>query len=120
VEEVVSVTSQADANQVVILPSTEVVYAITLTELEGGGYEGWVNMSIPDWGSMQALFSEDNYTYEIHRDDPGEPVSKEPNQACPDAGITDERIWFPHWGDAQVKFSSETEDVIWFMFFKQV
>ena len=84
-----------------------------------GGYVGWVNMSVPDWGSTQAIFVGPGAEYELFRSEGMEPISKEVNLACPDTNHTDERIFFPHWDDAQVRFTSTDQSEVWFMFFKQ-
>ena len=118
VEAVQSVLTQADANQVVLTPTESTAYRVTLNEDPEGGYVGWVNMSIPDWGSSQAVFAEADVEYELFRSEGMDQLSFEENLSCPDAGITDERLFFPHWADAQARFHSPDKTEIWFMFFK--
>ncbi|GEM_PF-6204451 len=116
VTELIAPMTQADANQAIMMPSETTAYKITLNVNPDGGYIGWADMLLPDWGSTQAIFAGEGFEYELFRNDEIDPLSKGPNPACPE--LTDERVFFAHWNDAQVKFTSDDQFEIWFMYFK--
>ena len=100
----IAAASAAEAATASIVPDGSVVYQVTLPE----GAAGFIELQIPDWETVQAFFTTADIEYTVTvEDDSQVPFPREPNAACPDAGITDQRFGFPHWTPATVEFAAE-------------
>ncbi len=100
----VAATSAGDAATSPIVPDGQSVYQVSLPE----GAAGFIELQIPEWETTQVFFTDAAITYTISTEAEAQvPGAREPNAACPDAGISDQRIFFPHWTPATIEFSAE-------------
>lgn len=100
---IVAATSAAEAATATLVSDAQVVYQVTLPE----GAPGFVELQIPDWNTTQAFFTVADIEYTVTvMDNSQVPQPRQPDAACPDAGITDQRIFFPHWTPATIEFSA--------------
>jgi hypothetical protein len=100
---IVAAASAGEAATASLVADGQVVYQVTLPE----GAAGFVELQIPDWNTTQAFFTDAEIDYSISTMANAQmPGPREPNAACPDAGITDQRVFFPHWTPATLEFSA--------------
>ncbi|KIG12963.1 Endo-1,4-beta-xylanase A precursor [Enhygromyxa salina] len=99
----VAATSAAEAATATVVPDGQVVYTVTLPE----GAAGFVQLQIADWETTQAFFTTADIDYQITVESNSQVEQpREPAAACPNDGITDQRVFFPHWTPATIEFSA--------------
>jgi hypothetical protein len=100
---IIAAATAGEAATASLVADGQVVYQVTLPE----GAAGFVELQIPDWNTTQAFFTDEDIDYSISTMQNAQmPGPREPNAACPDAGITDQRVFFPHWTPATLEFSA--------------
>jgi hypothetical protein len=68
---------------------------------------GFVQLEIPAWETTQAFFTVQDIDYTVTTgNDVLNPGPRELVSLCPEAGITDQRIYFPHWTPAVIEFGA--------------
>lgn len=113
----VAATSAAEAATAPIVPNGQAVYQVTLPE----GAAGFIELQIPDWETTQAFFTNEDIDYTVTVESNSQvPGPREPDAACPEAGITDQRIFFPHWTPATIEFSATGPREIMLMVIEQL
>jgi hypothetical protein len=102
-ELLVAATSAGDAATAPVIADGQTMYMITLPE----GAAGFVELQIPDWETTQAFFTVQDIDYTITTEANAQtPGARDLVAACPDAGITDQRVFFPHWTPATIEFGA--------------
>ncbi|MFV8754049.1 hypothetical protein ACNOYE_26180 [Nannocystaceae bacterium ST9] len=100
---VIAAASAAEAATASLVPNDQTVYQVMLPE----GAAGFVELQIPDWNTTQAFFTVADIEYTVTVvDDSQVAQPRQADAVCPDAGITDQRIFFPHWTPATIEFSA--------------
>jgi hypothetical protein len=96
--------SAGEAATAPVLADGHTVYLVTLPE----GAAGFVELQIPDWETTQAFFTVQDIEYTITTEANAQtPGAREPVvDVCSDAGITDQRVFFPHWTPATIEFDA--------------
>ena len=96
-------TSAGEAATALVVADGMTMYTITLPE----GAAGFVELEIPDWETTQWFFTVPDIDYTIttmaNAQTPG---PREVVAACPDAGITGQSVFFPHWTPATIEFGA--------------
>jgi hypothetical protein len=96
-------TSAGEAATAPVVADGQTLYMVTLPE----GAPGFVELQIPDWETTQAFFTVQDIDYTITTDANAQmPGPRDPVAACPDAGLTDQRVFFPHWTPATIEFGA--------------
>ncbi|PRQ05710.1 hypothetical protein [Enhygromyxa salina] len=99
----IAATSAAEAATATIVPDPQVIYTVTLPE----GAAGFVQLQIADWETTQAFFTTAEIDYQVTVETNSQvPEPRGPAAACPEGGITDQRVFFPHWTPATIEFSA--------------
>jgi hypothetical protein len=115
-EALIAATSAAEAATASVVPDSQVVYTVTLPEAAAG----FIQLQIPDWETTQAFFTSGDIDYVITTDANAQVAQPGvPDAACPDAGIMDTRVFFPHWTPATIEFSAEGPREISLMIIQQ-
>jgi hypothetical protein len=101
---VVAALSPADAATAPIVPDPNSVYQVTLPDAASG----FLLLEIAGWGTVQDFFTTVDIEYTVTvENDSQYPYPRELDAACPDTGITQQRIGFPHWNPALIEFGAE-------------
>lgn len=101
---VVAALSPADAATAPIVPDPSSVYQVTLPE----GAPGFLLLEIAGWGTVQDFFTTVDIEYTVTVENDSQFLyPRELNATCPDSGITQQRIGFPHWNPALLEFGAE-------------
>lgn len=101
---VVAALSPADAATAPIVPDPSSVYQVTLPD----GASGFLLLEIAGWGTVQDFFTTIDIEYTVTVENGSQfPYPRELNAMCPDDGITQQRIGFPHWNPALIEFGAE-------------
>jgi hypothetical protein len=101
---VVAALSPADAATAPIVSDSISVYQVTLPEAA----PGFLLFEIAGWGTIQDFFTTVDIEYTVTTENDSQfPYPREPNAICPDSGITQQRIGFPHWNPALIEFGAE-------------
>lgn len=99
----VAALTAGEAATAPVVSDGQSVYMITLPE----GAPGFIELEIPDWETTQAFFTVADIEYTITTDaNAQEPGPREPVALCPEANITDQRVYFPHWTPATIEFGA--------------
>lgn len=106
-------TSSSEANTAVVVADEEGVWALQMPE----SGDGWFTIEIPDWMTVMRVFTEEGVEYEIIDSDPFTDILV--NGACPDEGISDQRVAFHEWGAYTVRVSEGAPETIWFAIAKE-
>lgn len=102
-QDVIAAASAGEAATSTIVPDGQVVYLVTLPE----GAAGYISLEIADWETTQAFMTVEDIDYTVTVESNSQvPQPREQNAACPEAGVTDQRIFFPHWTPATIEFSA--------------
>ncbi len=102
-EPVIAALTAGEAATATLVSGSDVVYLVTLPE----GAAGFVSLEIPEWETTQAFFTVADIDYTVTVVDNSLVAQpRQPDAACPEAGITDQRIYFPHWTPALIEFSA--------------
>jgi hypothetical protein len=101
---VVAASSPADAATAPIVSDSTSVYQVTLPEAA----PGFLLLEIAGWGTVQDFFTTVDIEYTVTVENDSQfPYPREINAMCPDSGITQQRIGFPHWNPALIEFGAE-------------
>ena len=101
---VIAAASPEDAATAPMVPDPAIIYDVSLPE----GSRGYLQLEIAGWGTIQAFYTSADIDYEVTTPEGEEfPYPREPLPACPESGITEQRIGFPHWSPATIEFGSE-------------
>lgn len=101
---VVAALSPADAATAPIVADPDSVYQVTLPD----GAPGFLLLEIAGWGTVQDFFTTVDIEYTVTVENDSQfPYPRELNAMCPDDGITQQRIGFPHWNPALIEFGAE-------------
>jgi hypothetical protein len=101
---IVAALSPADAATAPIIGDPSSVYQVTLPE----GAPGFLLLEIAGWGTVQDFFTTVDIEYMVTVESNSQfPYPRELDAACPDSGITQQRIGFPHWTPALIEFGAE-------------
>ena len=101
---VIAAASVGEAATAPIVPGPSTVYQITLPE----GAAGFVELQIADWETVQWFYTTADIDYSItteamqHVEEARVALA-----SCPDAGLTAQSVFFPHWTPATLEFSAE-------------
>jgi hypothetical protein len=102
-EMLLAAISAGDAATAPVVADGVTVYMITLPD----GAAGFVELEIPDWETTQWFFTVSDIEYTITTEANAQtPGPREPVTACPDAGITGQSVFFPHWTPATLEFGA--------------
>jgi hypothetical protein len=102
-EMLLAATSAGEAATAPVVADGVTMYIVTLPE----GAPGFVELQIPEWETTQAVFTAQDIDYTITTAANAQtPGPRELVAACPDAGITDQRVFFPHWTPATFEFGA--------------
>jgi hypothetical protein len=102
-EVLLAATSAGEAATAPVIADGQTMYMVTLPE----GAAGFVQLQIPDWETTQAFFTVQDIDYTITTEANAQvPAARELVSACLDAGITDQRVFFPHWTPATIEFGA--------------
>jgi hypothetical protein len=102
-EVLIAALSAGEAATAPVVANGQSVYMVTLPE----GAPGFVELEIPDWETTQAFFTVADIEYTITTEANAQmPGAREVVSLCPDAGITDQRVFFPHWTPATIEFGA--------------
>lgn len=103
--EVTAVSDIAEAGQVLLLPTATDAYLVTLPE----SGEGFLTLQVPEWAITLAAFLDYGTTLEVL--DPNWAteliLDRSWNGACPDTGLTDQRLKYHTWGSFTVRLIGE-------------
>lgn len=105
--------SSSEANTAVVVADDEGVWAL---EMPASG-DGWFTVEIPDWMTVMRVFTDEGVEYEIIGSDPFTDIMV--NGACPDAGISDQRVAFHEWGAYTVRITEGAPETVWFAIAKE-
>jgi hypothetical protein len=95
--------SAGDAATAPVVADGTTLFMITLPD----GAAGFVELEIPDWETTQWFFTVPDIEYTITTDANAQMLgSRELVSACPDAGITGQSVFFPHWTPATIEFGA--------------
>lgn len=112
-EELILGSSSSEANTAVVVADEEGVWSLQMPE----SGDGWFTIEIPDWMTVMRVFTESGVEYEIIDSDPFTDIMV--NGACPDQGISDQRVAFHEWGAYTVRVSEGAPETIWFAIAKE-
>ena len=108
-QEVIAAASVGEAATAPIVPGPSTVYQITLPE----GAAGFVELQIADWETVQWFYTTADIDYVITTEAMQHvPEARVPLASCPDAGLTAQSVFFPHWTPATLEFSAAGPRVI--------
>lgn len=106
---VIAAASVSEAATAPIVPGPSTVYQITLPE----GAPGFVELQIADWETVQWFYTTADIDYVITTEAMQHvPEARVPLASCPDAGLTAQSVFFPHWTPATLEFSATGPRVI--------
>lgn len=95
--------SAGDAATAPVIADGQTMYMVTLPE----GAAGFVELQIPDWETTQAFFTAQDIEYTITTEANAQmPGPREPVASCGELGLTDQRVFFPHWTPATIEFGA--------------
>lgn len=112
-DELILGSSSSEANTAVVVADEEGVWSLQMPE----SGDGWFTIEIPDWMTVMRVFTERGVEYEIIDSDPFTDIMV--NGACPDEGISDQRVAFHEWGAYTVRVSEGAPETIWFAIAKE-
>jgi hypothetical protein len=102
-EPLVAALSAGDAATAPVVADGMTSYIVTLP-MDAAGF---IQLEIPDWETTQAFFTVQDIDYTIttmaNAQTPG---PRDPVPACGELGITDQRVFFPHWTPATIEFGA--------------
>jgi hypothetical protein len=102
-EVLVAASSAGDAATAPVVADGMTVFTITLPD----GAPGFVQLEIPDWETTQWFFTVPDIEYTITTQANAQtPGPREQVAVCPDAGITEQSVFFPHWTPATIEFGA--------------
>jgi hypothetical protein len=115
-EMLVAAISAGDAATAPVVANGASFYMITLPD----GAAGFVQLEIPEWETTRWFFTVPDIDYTITTDANAQtPGPRELVAACPDAGITGQSVFFPHWTPATIEFGATGPREIPFMIIPQ-
>ena len=116
VTSVIAVADMADAGQVIVTPTPNSAYAVTLPDT-GVGY---ITLEVPEWAIIIGGFLNYANTLEVLDPDWVTEVilALSWNGACSDLGMTDQRLKYHAWGSFTVKLTGSPSEVMQLSFIK--
>ena len=100
---VIAVDSEADAGQVLLLPSETESYLISLPE----GGPGYLTMEVPEWAAEISIYVEESTRYQVLGAEVQLLTELAPNPLCAERGITHRSHHFHSWGAFTIAFEAE-------------
>jgi hypothetical protein len=102
-EVLLAAISAGDAATAPVVADGVTAYVVTLPE----GAAGFVELEIPDWETTQWFFTVPDIEYTITTEANAQvPGPREPVTGCPEAGLTGQSFFFPHWTPATIEFGA--------------
>ena len=111
-ESLVLGASESEANTAVLVPDNETAWVLQMPE----SGDGWFAVEIPDWMTTVHVFTEDGVDIEVMGGEIFTDALR--NGACPDAGISDQRMAFHEWGAYTVRIAEGAPAEVWFTLVK--
>lgn len=100
---IIAAATAGEAATAPVVPDSQTVYQVTLPE----GAAGFIELQIAEWETTQVFYTVETIDYVVTVETNSQvPEAREPDATCPDAGITRQAIFFPHWTPALIEFSA--------------
>lgn len=102
-EMLIAAASAGEAATAPVVSDGQTLYMVTLPV----DAPGFIELQIPEWETTQAFFTVQDIDYTITTmANAQQPGPREPLLACGELGITDQRVFFPHWTPATIEFGA--------------
>lgn len=99
---ITAVDDQGMAGQVVVQPSETESWMVTLPTAT----QGFFTVEVGDWDTTQAFFAFVGNDYGVWVPDGDQQGPRMLNGACPNDGITDQRVFYDHWTPVTVRYET--------------